>query len=280
MAVKKKSMIKRVIDKRVKEKFMMDDAYLNGQAKICGWQATLVYLSLCRHASISQESFPSLKLISEELKIDKETVVKGLRSLEKYSVITIKKSRTNRGKWLNNTYILLDKSGWVKSGGEEKSQRGSKTPREAGKFISQDGNAATDKKQSRDGNTDLTATVLSPVQDGDAATKETQVKETHSKETHLAATPPHSINSLLQFFKTAVNPHLDFANKTERKACASLIEAYGLERVKEALLVVEEQRKSNNFLPVVTTPYHLWTKWAAIKQQLSKNNKTKGVMIL
>ena len=259
----------------------MDDAYLNGQARICGWQATLVYLSLCRHSSSSQESFPSLKLISEELKIDKETVVKGLRNLEKYSVITIKKFRTNKGKWLNNTYILLDKSVWIKSGGEEKSQRGSKTSRESGKFISQGGNTVTDKKPSLGGNTDLAVAVLSPTQDGNTATKETQEKETHSKETHLATTPPpEAINSLLNFFKTAVNPHISFSNKTERKACADLIKAYGLEGAKEALAVVEEQRQHNSYLPVVTTPYHLWTKWAAIKQQLTKNEGKKGILVL
>ena len=95
-------MKKRVIDKRVKEKFMMDDLYLNGQARVCGWQATLVYLSLCRHANISQESFPSIKLMAEELDISRPTVIKGLSNLEKYNVIEIKKSRGKSGKWLNN----------------------------------------------------------------------------------------------------------------------------------------------------------------------------------
>jgi len=108
-------MIKRIIDKRTKEKFMMDDAYLNGQAKVCGWQATLVYNSLCRHANISQESFPSIKLMAEELAVSRETIMKGVENLEKHNVIQVRKNRTKGGQWLNNTYILIDKTEWEKN---------------------------------------------------------------------------------------------------------------------------------------------------------------------
>lgn len=104
--------IKRIIDKRTKEKFLIDDAYLNGQAKLCGWQATLVYNSLCRHANINQESFPSIKLIGEELAISKNTILKGIKNLEEYNIIQIKKNRSKSGRWLNNAYILTDKSNW------------------------------------------------------------------------------------------------------------------------------------------------------------------------
>jgi len=104
--------MKRIIDKRKKEKFMMDDEYLNGQAKLCGWQGTIVYNSLCRHANINQESFPSIKLMAEQHRVSRPTIIKGIENLEKRNVIQVKKMRTKGGKWLNNTYILLDKSGW------------------------------------------------------------------------------------------------------------------------------------------------------------------------
>jgi DNA-binding transcriptional regulator YhcF (GntR family) len=104
--------MRRIIDRRRKKKFMMDDQYLNGQAKICGWQATLVYLSLCRHTNISQESFPSIRLMSEELCVSRNTVLKGIKNLEKFNVVSIKKTRSKKGKWLNNLYILQDKSVW------------------------------------------------------------------------------------------------------------------------------------------------------------------------
>lgn len=105
--------MKRIIDKRKKEKFMMDDKYLNGQARICGWQATLVYNSLCRHANINQESFPSIKLMTEELAVGRNTIIKGIKNLEKHNVIGVEKTRKKDGKWLNNSYILLDKSEWL-----------------------------------------------------------------------------------------------------------------------------------------------------------------------
>jgi len=257
-------MIKRIIDKRIKEKFMMDDAYLNGQAKICGWQATLVYTSLCRHASASQESFPSIKLMSEELKVDRKTIIKGLRSLEKHSVIAIRKSRTKGGKWLNNTYVLLDKSGWIKT-----------------EIFSQVDDKDMVKSSSVVDDIHLAKSLSSHSQVDAKDTKETQLKETHNKETQLAATPPQAINNLLEFFKNTVNPHLNLGNKTERKACADLIEAYGLEKTQEALLVVLEQKQINPYLPVVTTPWHLWTKWAQIAQILNNKGKNKkGMLIL
>jgi hypothetical protein len=256
-------MIKRIIDKRIKEKFMMDDAYLNGQAKICGWQATLVYTSLCRHAGISQESFPSIKLMSEELRVDRKTIIKGLRSLEKHSVIAIRKSRTKGGKWLNNTYVLLDKSGWIKT-----------------EIFSQVDDKDTVKNASVVDDIHLAKSLSSHHQVDAEDTKETHLKETNNKETHLAATPPQAINSLLDFFKNTVNPHLNFGNKSERIACANLIEAYGLEQVKQALLAVTEQRQNDKYLPVVTSPWQLWTKWAAIGQQFNRGNKKKGMMVL
>ena len=109
-------MKKRIIDKRKKEKFMMDDVYLNGQARICGWQATLVYVSLCRHASKDQESFPSIKLMANELAVSPETIRKGVENLQKYNVIKVERKKTKFGDWASNTYILLDKSEWKEIG--------------------------------------------------------------------------------------------------------------------------------------------------------------------
>jgi len=110
--VTNKSMKKRIIDNRKKEKFMLDDDYLNGQAKLCGWQGTLVYMSLCRHANKEQESFPSIKLMAEQHNVGRNTILKGIKNLENRNLIQIGKKRTKSGQWLNNTYTLLDKSEW------------------------------------------------------------------------------------------------------------------------------------------------------------------------
>lgn len=106
-------MERRIIDKRKKEKFMVDDEYLNGMAKLCGWKGTIVYNSLCRHANINQESFPSVEKMAEQHNVDRKTILAGVDQLESRKVIQVIKKRSKRtGRWLNNTYILLDKSEW------------------------------------------------------------------------------------------------------------------------------------------------------------------------
>ncbi len=104
--------MKRIIDNRRKEKFMIDDEYLNGMAKLCGIYATGVYISMCRHASKDQESFPSITLMSEELGVGRDSIIKGIKNLKERNVIEVGKIRNKAGKWLNNLYILQDKTVW------------------------------------------------------------------------------------------------------------------------------------------------------------------------
>jgi len=100
-----------VRDMRVKEKFQIDDAYLNGYARKCGIYATGVYVSLCRHVNKSQECWPSIKKISEELNISERQVIRAIRILEFYKIIFKKRI----GKKVNNRYCLLNKSEWLDS---------------------------------------------------------------------------------------------------------------------------------------------------------------------
>lgn len=104
--------------------------------------------------------------------------------------------------------------------------------------------------------------------------QKTVLKDTITKDS--VAEPPKEINELLNFFKETVNPHISFGNKTERKACNDLLKVYGLEKTKSALLFLEEKRKTGKYLPTITTPYELWTKWAKIKQHLESLKTTKG----
>ena len=106
-------MKKRVIDKRRKEKFMVDDEYLNGQAKLCGIYATGVYMVLCRHVDKEQQCFPSITLMMDKLSIGRNSVLRGLKKLEERNLLKIEKTRSKKGKWLNNVYVLLDKSEWI-----------------------------------------------------------------------------------------------------------------------------------------------------------------------
>lgn len=104
----------KVRDLRRKDKYSIDDEYLNGYAKLCGVNATAVYNSLCRHASKEQECFPSLELIMEQHAFgSKHTVIKAIKKLVEWGIVSVKKERDEKTKrQKNNVYILCDKSGW------------------------------------------------------------------------------------------------------------------------------------------------------------------------
>lgn len=95
----------------------------------------------------------------------------------------------------------------------------------------------------------------------------------------LATKSPDEVNLLLDFFKQNINPHMPFNNTTQRKAAKQLIDTYGLEKTQQAITYLEAQRKSDAYLPTVTTPYELLTKWAKIKQHL-ESKKIKGSMMI
>jgi hypothetical protein len=104
-------------DVRTKEKFQVDDEYLNGYAKIAGFPATGVYLSLCRHADMEQKSFPSLTLLAQEHGASTKTIQRAIKVLKELNIISVEQSKNEKGVWLHNTYYLLDKSQWVKKAG-------------------------------------------------------------------------------------------------------------------------------------------------------------------
>lgn len=100
-------------DLRRKDKYSIDDEYLNGYAKLCGVFGTAVYNSLCRHASKDQECFPSVDLMAEQHGISRPSVLKGMKNLKEWGIVKIikeKDTKTNRQK--NNVYILMDRVLW------------------------------------------------------------------------------------------------------------------------------------------------------------------------
>lgn len=99
-------------DLRVKEKYHIDDSYLNGYAGKCGWKATIVYNSLCRHSNKDQFSFPSVDLMAEQHNVSRDTIIDGIKILKVWNIIQVAKIRTESGTFKNNGYTLLDKSQW------------------------------------------------------------------------------------------------------------------------------------------------------------------------
>lgn len=90
--------------------------------------------------------------------------------------------------------------------------------------------------------------------------------------------PSHEIQELIKTFKEEINPHLKFDNKTERKAAAELVKAYGLEKCVESVKFIAKKQVADQYMPKVTTPYELLTKWAKLKVYFeSKNNKPNKV---
>jgi hypothetical protein len=103
----------RVRDLRDKNKFWIDNDYINGYAKLCGADATLVYISLCRHANYyTQTAFPSQSMIAKEFNITIRRVRKGIKQLVLYNIIQVEQERKEDGRFSHYVYTLLDKSQW------------------------------------------------------------------------------------------------------------------------------------------------------------------------
>ena len=102
----------KVRDLRKKDQFKIDDAYLNGYARVCKPVTTAVYNSLCRHAEFnSQRAFPSQKLIAYQHSISAKAVSRAIKKLASYRIILIETERV-KGRFTNYVYTLLDKSEW------------------------------------------------------------------------------------------------------------------------------------------------------------------------
>ncbi len=104
-----------VRDFRHKHYFQVDDEYLNGFARICGPATSMVYLAICRHANREQKSWPSIETLATKLAISRRTVVRAIKTLERYRIIAVVRGRDPKTKHqLVNVYALLDKSNWLR----------------------------------------------------------------------------------------------------------------------------------------------------------------------
>lgn len=104
----------KIRDTRRKEFFTIDNEIINYLEEITPTGAT-IYLVLCKSADEKQECFPSQDYISKVTGIKKrETISKYLQKLEKCNIIKIDKTKDkDTGKWLHNTYTLIDKTEWI-----------------------------------------------------------------------------------------------------------------------------------------------------------------------
>jgi len=233
-------------DMRIKEKYFMDDEYLNGYAKLCRIYATGVYCSLCRHSNKEQTCFPSINLIAQELHISEKTVRKALKTLVFWNIIKIVTGKRRKGGfYAPNKYTLLDKSKWKPKPVVRGTAGANGTTRHSPKV-------SEDKYQRY----------------------EVPHKDTHSNDTNINDTAETSSAAVVALIKTfeAVNPACStyYGNTTQRKACRFLVDTYGFDRVK---LIVEKtlpQTNGKEFFPTITTPLQLQEKWATLESSVRR----------
>lgn len=244
-----------VRDHRNKSMFRVDDEYLNGYAKLCGTNATLVYLCLCRHADRHQESFPSIEGMAEKLDISRDSVMRGIKSLIDWNIISKVRERRKDATWLNNRYVLIDKSVWKP------------------KPNTQVADSNMDNQVANDG---VAKSQIEPIQVAVSDTKDTHTKVTHYKE---ATQSVAGMNELIDLFK-GVNPmYTDFfKNTTERKAIEHVVSKLGFEKTKN-LLVALPEIVSKKFAPKITKPTELKRDLGKLvlffKQESQYKNKVK-----
>ena len=243
----------KIRDKRNKGWFFIDNEYLNGYAKIFGAIGTAIYVSLCRHAdSETQQCFPSMELMAEELSISRKTISKYLKLFEKNQLIKIEKERDNKTKkWLNNIYTLLDKEEW-------------KTHE----------NLITMAIKEQKPCEPVSDTHVNPLHNNNTHINNTNIYTPYMAEQSSADKElSKNIQYLIGCFK-GVNPSYKrmYANKTQRACIARLIKEHGIDKIKSILEAIPETNKVQ-YAPIITTPLQLETKlgaWIAFKD---KNNK-------
>lgn len=97
-----------VRDIRKQTRFLVDNCFLDNYARILGPSCSMVYMSLVRHTNRDQKTWPSQKLIAEEVDITRQWVGRYLAILQYFNII-----RSVRvGKRCTNRYYLIDEKYW------------------------------------------------------------------------------------------------------------------------------------------------------------------------
>lgn len=245
----------KVRDMRRKQQYKIDDAYLNGYARLCGVYATAVYNSLSRHADFhTQECFPSVDKIAEQHNVNRKSVLKGIEELAKWGIIKIIKEKDPKTKrQLVNVYVLLDKSEWI--------------PKPDTRVPVEDSEPSPSHTTTR-----VRVAEKSRVRVADC--KDTQLE--NDTQFKVGDVNVADLQRLLDLFKN-VNPTYErlFRNKTERAALQRLMDKFGVEKVESAINKLPDII-NKRFAPRITTPYQLEKDLgkliAFVNQEKSNNN--------
>jgi len=253
-------------DLRRKDKFQIDDAYLNGYARLCGIYATGVYCSLCRHANYTtQKCWPSIDKIAEELNINRKTVLNGIAELEKWGIIsTVKEKDQKTKRQLNNTYLLTDKSEWKPKPDESRVPVADSEKAKAESVPYQKPSPSGGKSRV-------------PVADC-KVTKNTKVTNIKDIAADTAAVrSDQDIVDVIEAFKIVNSSYRKyFGNTSQRAAADRLIEVHGKDKVINVISILTITN-THKYAPKIYTPCQLEDNWDRLKDHCLevKNNQSK-----
>ena len=256
---------------RNKEKYFLDDDYLNGYAKLCGVYATAVYNSLSRHANFNtQECFPEIDKMAEQHSMDRKTVIKGIKKLQEWNIISVKKRKSKDTKrQLPNVYILLDKSNWKPK------------PTEI-RVLDVDTDITKAESLSGTEPSPFEGESRVPVEDCkvNKGLRLTNINVNSKAELCEIKKPLRSNGQeLLSIFYREINPNIQFNNKSQRSASAQLTDKYGIEALTKMVLYIK-QHQAEQYFPTVTTPIQLRDKMVQIINHANKQKDKKTIIII
>lgn len=236
---------------RSKSKFFVDDEYLNGYAKLCGPNATMVYLCLCRHSDRHQESFPSVESMATKTGISRDSVMRGIKILVDWNIISKERERREDAKWLNNRYVLLDKSVWKPK--PSSTQQHGEPSRKSG----QSQVAVSDTKDTHRKDTHTSENSFSDV---------VIVKDEEEK----PSKPDRRVKEKEAVFRLFGGKQAWWLSGAQRTAALALLDNYGYEQVAKAVALVKASQ-DDPFCPKPTTPSQLAERWGALLNYRNKN---------
>lgn len=123
-----------------------------------------------------------------------------------------------------------------------------------------------------------------PIQADTKETKRNYTKETIQKQFATPSVADNPITKIFEKFQMTLNPTINYGNTTQRKAAEELLKSFGIEKVMRMLeYVSSDEYISDQFAPVVTTPYQLKQKIGQIVQfyrkKQSNQKETKGIIL-
>lgn len=264
---------KRIVDKRNKEKFFVDDLFLDKFSKVLDPTCLLTYMWLCRYSNQDGMSFPGQETLAEKIGVSVRTVQRNIESLRDHKLIEIQRM----GKTRTNRYFLLDKAHWLDH------------PQHDTHVVSQD-EVIRHPCQVTDttpmsGHNESDTTPVSRQHDTHVVSHTTPMSH-HSKEFQLRvpeegvndtnvslqpeAAEPNIINSIFTLFRE-VNPTLNYANKTERSAAERLIKEIGeTKALSSTRFAVLAAKSGDEFAPSITSPLELEKKMGKLIRFFNK----------